>query len=494
MWAHCGILNAQALARDLETQSLWFPAEGYSFAGELEGTMLEPMVRLQSTWAEWKALHPDTSVLDLPRDPNQRDPREGHGAEEYWARPAIDQIFITSLAIDLNRELPENEPILGLNGADALRAYPFYDLKREGGVLNDDLAGLPIVILTGPEPESIKAMVFERRVGDRTLDFEIRDGAFIDGDTESEWSIEGQAVSGPLAGEQLVPVHFFNTRWHSWCYTHPGGEIWRTDHKGAPNLDTGLFGDAIAAWKDAGYDVLVERALLNVERPLETTAGLLVRVNGDRLKLHIFDNTTAADDYTYFFRHSVRRGLLVVESVPDPEEIYTDIATQRVRRPDDVVAWSSLLDDATFLEPLDDSAPADAGFYPGLRAFFERLGDWDCFPGIAIPMNQDLPVFSPMLTPTGRFPGVDNGAYATIGSGDNFVMYRFTDSETAANYASDETLHAFAVDRYVFRSIPVDKFRYPRFGAVDRDPEKVAWSDLVEDEDFIADVRSIVEG
>jgi hypothetical protein len=109
-------------------------------------------------------------------------------------------------------------------------------------------------------------------------------------------------------------------------------------------------------------------------------------------------------------------------------------------------------------------------------------------------MNQDVPVFSPMLTTTGRFPGVDNGVYATIGSGDNFVIYRFSDSDGAAKYAADETLYAIAVDRYVFRSIPVNKFRYPRFGAVDRDPEKVAWSDLVDDEDFIADVRTIVEG
>lgn len=494
MWAHCGIMNAQALARDLETQSLWFPAEGYSFAGELEGTMLEPMVRLQSTWGEWKALHPDTSVLELPHDPGQRDPREGHGSEEFWARPAMDQIFITSLAVDLNRELPENEPIFGLNTADALRAYPLYDLKREGGVLNDDLAGFPIVIFTGPEPDSIKAMIYERRVGDRILDFELRNGAFIDADTESEWSIEGAAVSGPLTGEQLVPVHFFNTRWHSWCYTHPGGEIWHTSKDQAPNLDTGLFAGAIAAWKDAGFDVRVERAILNVERPLEASAGLVVRVNGDRFKLHIFDHTTVADDYTYFLPHSVRRGLLVVESEPDPAEIFTDIATQRVRRPDDVVGWSTLLTDDKFVGALDGQAPADTGAYPGLRAFFEQLGDWDCFPGIAIPMNQDVPVFSPMLTTTGRFPGVDNGVYATIGSGDNFVIYRFSDSDGAAKYAADETLYAIAVDRYVFRSIPVNKFRYPRFGAVDRDPEKVAWSDLVDDEDFIADVRTIVEG
>jgi hypothetical protein len=68
------------------------------------------------------------------------------------------------------------------------------------------------------------------------------------------------------------------------------------------------------------------------------------------------------------------------------------------------------------------------------------------------------------------------------------------DDDLHPHDAADKTLYSIAVDRYVFRSIPVDKFRYPRFGAVDRDPEKVAWSDLVEDEEFITDVRNIVEG
>ncbi len=493
MWAHCGIINAQALARDENTESLWFPSEGYCFSGELEGSLLEPITRVQCTWKEWQELHPDTLVLDLPNDPKQKDPREGHGAEEYYARPAMDQIFITSLAIDLNSELPENEPIIGINTPDVLRAYPFHELKRQGGLLHDDLGGQPIIIFTGPEPDSFKAMVFDRRVDGRPLDFAIRDRQFIDLDTESVWSLEGLALSGPHEGAQLTPVHFFPTRWHSWCYTHPGGEIWRTQWDEAPDLDTGSFAPAIGTWRAAGYEVKVERAIINLERPLESPEGYVVRVNGDRLLLHRFENATAADDYCYFHPHSGRRGCVVLESAPDPEFIYTDIATQRVRIPEDVVQWSAHVGNDTFVDALEGIAPGEARPYPGLRRIVEGLTDWDLWPGIATPMNQDVPVFNPMLTTTGRFPGIDNGVYATIGEGDNFVIYRCSSAERAERYVTQEQKYAFAVDRYVFRSIPLNKFKYPRFGAVDRDEDKVAWSDLLEDDDFKTDIRALVE-
>ena len=457
----------------------------------MEGTVLVPLTRLQCTWQEWREIHPETLVLDLPRDPRQADPREGHGAEEYFARPAMDQIFIASLVIELNRELPESEAVIGLNTPDALRAYPIFDLKQEGGVLNDDLAGRPIVLLTGPEPDSIKTMVFDRRVEGRSLTFTIRDGRFMDAETDGIWTIDGRCVQGVLDGSQLAPVHFAYTRWHSWCYTHPGGEIWRTARPAAPDLDLGVFAAAVEIWRAMGHAVDVERAILNVERPLESAQGFVLRVNGDRLKLHRFETPAGGDDYGFFHPHSVRRGLVVVESEPDPQEIFTDIATQRVVQPDEIIPWSSLIDAPAFVAVLEAIAPSDTPS-AGLRGIFTGLTEWDCFPGIAIPMNQGVPIFNAMLTTTGRLPGVDNGAYATIGDGDNFVIYRFESPELAERYVTNEEPHAFAAGRYVFRSIPVNKFKFPRFGAVDREPEKVAWSDLIENEDFVADVEQIV--
>ena len=433
----------------------------------MEDTVLVPLTRLQCTWQEWRDIHPETLVLDLPRDPRQADPREGHGAEEYFARPAMDQIFIASLVIELNRELPESEAVIGLNTPDALRAYPIFDLKQEGGVLNDDLAGRPIVLLTGPEPDSIKTMVFDRRVEGRSLTFTIRDGRFMDAETDGIWTIDGRCVQGVLDGSQLAPVHFAYTRWHSWCYTHPGGEIWRTARPAAPDLDLGVFAAAVESWRAMGHAVDVERAILNVERPLESAQGFVLRVNGDRLKLHRFETPAGGDDYGFFHPHSVRRGLVVVESEPDPQEIFTDIATQRVVQPgrDHPLVFphrrSRLRGGAEGHRTVGCPLRRGAVSLRDSRSGTASPASPPPFPGIATPMNQDVPIFNARFTTTGRLPGVDNGAYAMIGDGDNFVIYRFESPELAECYVTNEEPHAFAAGRYVFRSIPVKQVQVP---------------------------------
>lgn len=53
---------------------------------------------------------------------------------------------------------------------------------------------------------------FDRRLDDRVLTFEMREGEIFDIETGSRWTPLGQSVEGPLAGERLdgLPggVHF----------------------------------------------------------------------------------------------------------------------------------------------------------------------------------------------------------------------------------------------------------------------------------------------
>jgi hypothetical protein len=474
----------------LGDQSVWFPSEGFCFHGQLQDELLDPLVRVQCTWNEWKRLHPETVVLVPPDDPHHKDARGGHGAEEYWGRPGMDNIFIGSVPMELDRRLPESEMIIAVNLPQGLRAYPFHDLKVHGGVANDELGDRKLVVLTGPEQDSAKALLFDRVVDGRELHFEIRDGAFVDTETGSTWSLEGEAVDGTYAGTQLEPVYFFITRWHSWCYTHPATDVWHTDRTAAPSLDLGALEPAFEAWRGIGHDVRVERAEINLERPLETDQTFRVRVDGDPFRLHLFVNALAAEDWVYFHPHSARRGTVVVESFPD--EQYTDIATQAVRRPDHVIAWSKLLQSQEFLAPLDGVSPGEPEEV-GFREIITGLGDeWDCYAGWQTPMTQDIPLHSPLLTTTGRFPGVTNGVYVTVGPEDPMVIYRFESEDRARHYVETENTHAVAVGRYVFRSIPINMFAYPRFGMYDRPEEKVDWSELLEDEQFLSDLRAII--
>lgn len=61
-----GLLDNNLLIVDRETNSVWSQLHGKAVIGELEGTPLEIVPSIQSTWKFWRERHPDTRVMVLP--------------------------------------------------------------------------------------------------------------------------------------------------------------------------------------------------------------------------------------------------------------------------------------------------------------------------------------------------------------------------------------------------------------------------------------------
>ena len=58
-----GLIENNLLIVDRETGSVWSQLAGRAIAGEMEGTPLEVVPSLQTTWRFWRRLHADTRVL-----------------------------------------------------------------------------------------------------------------------------------------------------------------------------------------------------------------------------------------------------------------------------------------------------------------------------------------------------------------------------------------------------------------------------------------------
>jgi len=61
-----GLLDNNLLVVDRETNSVWSQLHGKAVIGELEGTPLEIVPSIQTTWKFWRERHPDTRVMVLP--------------------------------------------------------------------------------------------------------------------------------------------------------------------------------------------------------------------------------------------------------------------------------------------------------------------------------------------------------------------------------------------------------------------------------------------
>ncbi|HEX9843473.1 MAG TPA: DUF3179 domain-containing (seleno)protein, partial [bacterium] len=69
--------------------------------------------------------------------------------------------------------------------------------------------------------------VFERAVQGRTLTFELREGALLDRETGTRWSLLGRALDGPLQGQRLAPVVHGNHFAFAWLAFRPQSAIYR---------------------------------------------------------------------------------------------------------------------------------------------------------------------------------------------------------------------------------------------------------------------------
>jgi thiol-disulfide isomerase/thioredoxin len=228
-----GVYNGTIIIRDRETRSLWAPFSGRALEGPLAGRRLERLPLSFTRWDTWTAWHPAGEVVWGPSSI-----REGHGS---WYEPGKWGI-VTEMGATLQAwdpRLPENALVYGVEVGGSAKSYPLSELHARGGVVNDRIAQSTVVVVARG---SLDVMAFDRTVKGRALTFRASTGLqalMQDDETGSDWSGDGEALGGPLAGQRLEPVDGYQVEWHVWSAYNPGAELFgapaRVDSTRVPN-------------------------------------------------------------------------------------------------------------------------------------------------------------------------------------------------------------------------------------------------------------------
>ncbi len=184
---------------------------------------LEPLPTYSVSLGRWAALFPASRIWY--RDPEWRD--------QFYLKllARADVIDPTSPTIvyplqhPVDERLPMKSLVLGVEAAGEAVAYPAA-LFPETRLVEDRVGGLPIAIFADENGDFVA--VYERRLGDRVLAFAFDDtrNLWRDCETGSLFSVTGEAVAGPLAGQRLKPVAHYNKMfWYVWADFHPGCRV-----------------------------------------------------------------------------------------------------------------------------------------------------------------------------------------------------------------------------------------------------------------------------
>ncbi|MGE0538880.1 MAG: DUF3179 domain-containing protein [Dehalococcoidia bacterium] len=218
---------------DRQTESWWQQVTGEAIVGELTGRRLTFLPATIVSWAEFKSAHPQGKVLSSDTG-FDRD----YGTNPYTGYDDADEPPFLFRG-DPDGRLPPKERVvtISLGGEDV--AYPWSVLEKLQAI-NDSVGGRPVVVfwregtvsaLDKVEIERSRdvgaAAVFAPVVDGRHLTFRAADGAFIDGETGSRWTLLGKATSGPLAGRQLESIVNANHFWFAWAVFKPQTRVYR---------------------------------------------------------------------------------------------------------------------------------------------------------------------------------------------------------------------------------------------------------------------------
>ncbi|MDH3612467.1 MAG: DUF3179 domain-containing protein [Gammaproteobacteria bacterium] len=214
------LYNSNLILYDRESGSRWSQMLEQSVQGPRAADRPERIQVIETTWATWQAMYPDSFVLT--RDTGfDRD----YTAYPYGAYRFSDELLFPVSNTD-NRLHPK-ERVIGIHSGATSKVYQIGSFGAATQTVNDQFGGTPIVVV-GDSGADIAA-IYSRELADGTiLTFSPLDDQLpnIMDDTEGNvWDVFGNAVSGPRTGERLAMTNSYTAMWFAWVAFYPGAEI-----------------------------------------------------------------------------------------------------------------------------------------------------------------------------------------------------------------------------------------------------------------------------
>jgi hypothetical protein len=219
---------------DRQTETMWQQITGEAIIGDLTGRKLALLPSQIISFEQFSRAYPDGRVLS-----RRTGFRRNYGRNPY---AGYDDVSDTPFNFPAQGDKPQpKEKLIAVGKGDSYVAYPYSAASRVH-VIEDEIAGEPVVVFY--DDDAVSALdnqriamsrrsgstgVFDRRIGDLTLNFSYHNGMFYDQQTQSIWDITGQAVDGEMKGKKLRPIAHGDYFSFAWITFRPETSIFRIE-------------------------------------------------------------------------------------------------------------------------------------------------------------------------------------------------------------------------------------------------------------------------
>lgn len=215
------LVNSNLLMYDRQTDSNWPQILAAAINGPAEGSLLEEIPVVWTTWGRWRGQFPDSEVLTTDTGHVRSygsDPYGSYNPLGGYYQPDSRALFPNMWSDD---RFPPKEVFIGAKRGDSRLAVRKSTL-RERQIVPAMIDDEPVVALYDPALDEGRA--FMASSGGRQLNLESggTPGTFIDSATGGTWAATGQPIE---RGDPLEPLAFYDVMWFSWVAFFPNTEV-----------------------------------------------------------------------------------------------------------------------------------------------------------------------------------------------------------------------------------------------------------------------------
>ena len=212
------LYNSNIIPYDRETDSNWSQMLLESVQGELRSREIETFPLVETTWATWLAMYPDSRVLNTDTGFNRN-----YTQYPYGAYRTNDAMLVAPIQPDDNR-LPRKDRGMGIIDDGNAKFYPLREFSGGLSIVTDRFGAQELVIAGSSDQNFLVA--YERLLEDGTLlEFtpltDVGQPAIMVDQEGNAWNFFGEAVAGPRQGITLRPVTHFMGYWMAWGTFYP---------------------------------------------------------------------------------------------------------------------------------------------------------------------------------------------------------------------------------------------------------------------------------
>jgi hypothetical protein len=215
-----GINNQNFLMRDEETGTYWQQISGRAISGPLRGRQLTLVYSDELTFGTWKSEEPHGTVMnDVPEYVSKYSPKD-------WDVRMKRAPTVLSFP---EHGLKDRDLMLGIQAFGASRAFLYEEVLKEK-LVQDHVGSKPVLIVVGPDNESVRAFRDMIPGIDAAPDFyrlTTKPGVVLMDETGSEWNFQGCAISGRAQGTCLERIPVIKDYWFDWRNYNPETTIYR---------------------------------------------------------------------------------------------------------------------------------------------------------------------------------------------------------------------------------------------------------------------------